>query len=387
MLQQVEILRTGIICLAFVTSAAAAGIPAARAPEPTPFEQMARQRSTEIVSAAEVGGIESSGARAVVTALVIENVHHEPRRRRGVRIDLQNDTSRESLFIAEEELVYRWNELVLQTCLVANSREEASSTTRASGVERCRPSRTAPQSYCPTYIIADGSEYLALSTFKGGNYRFPDVSPSLFADALGRALDEFGIEKRLPARERIGLPDDVLEAVTAAAVRSFPELASSPGVKAADYSVRDMKTAAYAIFRPYAREGDYGHALSVSCEQADEDANWECKRSRPRGYLTMPGQELDLVIIGAMNRKQALALVEFVRTTLDRKPEYADVERWNFISVHTPWQHEDTLLVRVTDGADLDVSLEAVDAEAGDDARFELLGITDNSSSGCGYRT
>lgn len=159
---------------------------------PTRLEAFAGQPSSRITWSKEVGHLERPEARAVVTALVVENAGEAPHRMRGIRIELVKQTARDEVYLDDTEF---------KTVKKALDRI-------ASDIDEFRRKpRTSPYMYLgacefwhpyPTvhtlnaaYYIAPDSSGLSLSAFKGQEFRFPGYSPSLLAAAIGRAMEEF----------------------------------------------------------------------------------------------------------------------------------------------------------------------------------------------------
>ena len=356
-------------------------------PEPTLLETIAKQRSTTIILSEEVGRVESSESQAIITALILENSYYRPSRVRGIRIDLRNDSTSDHIFVEESELVHLKYELVGLDCGIARVRNQSGAVYRMNGVGRCRPSQTNPQAYCPGYYIAPESEGLALSTFNGGNFKFPSARPAALAGAIGRAMNEFGIDDELPASTENPLPSDDLDQIIASAIDHFPELASSPGLKYAAYNDPDNKRSATIIFWPYERVGDMAYSRLVECDAIGTvGEGWNCDRSRPRYYLTVPGQEFEVVITNELDREMAIALIEFAKLRLMDEPNYADMNDWKFTFIHVPGQTHEEFLVAGSDVAFGSVTFVIKEAPQDAEERFELVRIHRSSRDDCGSK-
>ncbi|MCH8135424.1 MAG: hypothetical protein IIB77_05540 [Proteobacteria bacterium] len=354
-------------------------------PEASVFEKIAKQRGTKFISSEEVGRIDSSDARAIITALIIENSHYRPSRVRGIRIDLSNQTSSDQLYLEEGELVYLKHELDGLDCGVASMRSESGAPYRVRGIGRCRPSQSVPQAYCPGYYIGPDSEGLSLSTFSGGNFRFPSARPSVLADAIGRAMSKFGLDDSIPTPDPIELPADDLDQIVASAVQYFPELASSPGIKAAGYSDPDSKSSAWAIFWPYERLGDMAYSRLVDCDAIGTGGGgWKCDRGRPRAYLTIPDQEFEVVITDELDRETAIALIDFARLRLQEEANYADLVDWKFTLIRVPDQSLEAFLVAGSDVAYGSISFVIEEAPQDVEERFELVRTYVRNRNACG---
>jgi len=354
-------------------------------PEPTLLETIAKQRGTTIILSEEVGRVESSDSQAIVTALILENSHYRPSRVRGIRIDLRNESSTDHIFVEESELVHLKYELVGLDCGIARVRNQSGSAYRMNGVGRCRPSQTIPQAYCPGYYIAPDSEGLALSAFNGGNFSFPSARPAALAGAIGRAMSEFGIDDEEPAPMSYPLSPDDLDQIIASATHHFPELASSPGVKAAGYDGPDKKSSATVFFWPYERVGGMAYSRLVECEAIGTvGEGWNCDGGRPRAYLTVPEQEFEVVVTDELDRETAFALIEFAKLRLMDEPNYADMEDWKFTLIRVPDQALEAFLVAGRDVTFGSVSFVIKEAPQDVEERFELVRIHRSSRDNCG---
>ena len=382
---------TGVVAGALfcgsISMAATAQLDTLAIPEQTAFEKIAKQRGTTIILSEEVGRVESSDARAIITALILENSNYHPSRVRGIRIDLRNESTSDHIFVEESELVQLKYELVGMDCGIARMRNDSGSAYRMHGIGRCRPSRTIPQAYCPGYYIAPESEGLALSTFGGGNFKFPSARPASLAGAIGRAMSEFGIDDELPAPKSNPLPPDDLDQIVASAIRHFPELASSPGIKYAGYDDPDNKSSATVIFWPYERDGRMAYSRLVECDAIGTvGEGWNCDRSRPRAYLTVPGQEFEVVITNELDRETAIALIEFAKLRLMDEANYADMDDWKFTLIRVPDQTLEAFLVAGSDVAFGSVTFKIKEAPQDVEERFALVRIYRNSRDDCGSK-
>jgi hypothetical protein len=375
-------LTLSLLCCVLPTAVLAqpAGVP-----EPTQLELWLTHPGTRITSSEEVGRIQSTDARAVITALVIENAQIETNQLRGIRIDLSDGLSSDRVFVDEGDLVQLRNELGPISCGVTRMRNEQGVPHRVHGTGRCRPSQTIPQAYCPGYYIGPETEGLRLSTFSGHTFSFPSQLPSALADAFGRAMDEFGLDDTISPRPLIDLPAADIEQIVASAVHHYPELASSPGVKASYAS--DNRDAADVIFWPHERVGDFSRALTVYCKAMGNGGDgWNCDSSEPRGYLGIAGQEREVVIVGAMDRNKAVALIDYAKLKLEDEPLYSKADDGRFSQIHTPsYRGRDTYWISWRTGAAMGITLEIADApeDAGD--RFVLAKISRSDGSRCAY--
>jgi hypothetical protein len=375
---------TAVLLFCFILSSAAlAQLP--EAPEPTQLELWMGHPGSRITTSEVVGKVESADADAVITALIIENPRSDPTQLRGIRIDLSNDAATDRIFVDEGDLVYRKDEFDSMACSVPGVQDEAGAAIRVHGIARCRPSQTIPQAYCPGYYITHDSVSFRLSTFSGRNFTFPAQAPAALANAIGRAMDAFGLDDEIPTPPKITLPADVLEQIVASAVQYFPELAASPGIKAAGYNSPEITNRVSAVFWPYLRVGDFAYSRTIYCNAIDSgDGGWICDQSRPRGYLTIAEQDTEVVITGALDREKAVALIEYAKSRLKDDPDYNETDDGWFSTIHPPnTLGHDAYWVSWRDGASGGNTLEIKDVVDNVDERFELVRIIGSDKSAC----
>lgn len=164
---------------------------------PTRLEAFAAQPSSRITWSKEVGRLEHPEARAVVTALVVENPTQAPHRMRGIRIELVKlvkETARDEVYLEDTELKTVKQELdKIASGIDEFRREPRTSPYMYLGSCELRQPRPTVHTLSAAYYIAPDSSGLSLSAFKKQEFRFPGYSPSLLAAAIGRAMQEFGI--------------------------------------------------------------------------------------------------------------------------------------------------------------------------------------------------
>jgi hypothetical protein len=161
---------------------------------PTRLEAFAAQPSSRVTWSKEVGRLERPEARAVVTALVVENPTQAPHRMRGIRIELVKETARDEVYLEDTELKTVKQELdKIASGIDEFRREPRTSPYIYLGSCELRQPRPTVHTLSAAYYIAPDSSGLSLSAFKEQEFRFPGYSPSLLAAAIGRAMQEFGI--------------------------------------------------------------------------------------------------------------------------------------------------------------------------------------------------
>lgn len=339
----------------------------------TPFEQFAEQRGTRIASAVEVGRMEDGTTRAVFVAIVLENPRHEPGRMRGLRIDLESEAAADRIYLEAGELVYLNEELGTMACGVARDRQEPlPDNQRVTGIAACRPSNSSPPSMCPSYYRNPDGEGFGVGT-RGAYFQFPGRRPGAFRNGIAAAMVHFDLDDTVPAPEPATLPDDVLGLLVAAAVESFPQLVSSPGIRAAGYSREDDKSSATLVFQPYSYAGELGRSMLVRCDASGVgNAVWRCDRAQPRSYLTIPDQDREVVILGEMTEADAWMLITMARQTLANDIDHADVKHWRVPYMTLPDEHSDFYSVVLRDDAAGDVGFEFKSEGQPGAARFSL---------------
>ena len=354
-------------------------------PELTALEEMSSQRGTKTVLATVVDEIESTGSRATVSAVVFENPYYQPDRQRGVRVDFKSESATEQVYIEESELVHLKYELERMDCSVPGAASKGDTPNRAYGIARCRPSQTSPQAYCPGYIVSPDFEGFSVSTFSGGSFRFPQVRPSVFVAAIGKAMNELGIDDAVPTMDDMPVPPADIEQIVESSVRHFPELASSPGIKVASYMSRDDKHSVWAIFLPHENIGDVARARTVYCTSTpDVGSAWECDRSKPRVYLNLESQSRQLVVTGEIDRDTALSLVELTQRALLREQTGTAEEDWLVSMISPPKISGETFRVIWTDGDHRSAMYEVKPLMAQGEDQYEIVRAMISDGDRCG---
>ena len=105
--------------------------------------------------------------------------------------------------------------------------------------------------------------------------------------------------------------------ISALVLAANPELASSPGIKysLAFESPGDGREA-FVIFEPHADTGGVKKALQVDCLRASGESPWTCNPAKQRRYMRVENQEVEVVVVGDIDSREALAVVEATRTSL-----------------------------------------------------------------------
>lgn len=127
------------------------------------------------------------------------------------------------------------------------------------------------------------------------------------ADSPDRAIDE-----------PVPLPEDERRQITLSLLERYPELASSPGVKAAAAPLRRPGTTIMTnvIFYPHTEHHGIKEAFEAWCQWASSSQSWTCNDITIRRYLSLASQDFEVRVKGAITSEGALALVEASRRDL-----------------------------------------------------------------------
>ena len=154
--------------------------------EPTQLHTVASADNSVLVWVELLGEIESSDARATISAIEVEASDGE--RSRGVKIALENSTSTDQIYVTESLLVILRNELQE---LDITSQFDAKCQAKhrcVHGIARCRPSQTETQAYCPgRYTTPNSEKGFTLSTPRHVFF-FPSVGPAQIDALISEAV-------------------------------------------------------------------------------------------------------------------------------------------------------------------------------------------------------
>lgn len=110
--------------------------------------------------------------------------------------------------------------------------------------------------------------------------------------------------------------------ISALVLAANPDLASSPGIKySLAFETPGDGRDAFVIFKPHADTGGVKQALQVDCLRASGDSPWSCDPAKVRRYMRVENQEVEVVVVGDIDSREALAVVEATRVSL---PHYLD---------------------------------------------------------------
>lgn len=161
--------------------------------QPTRLEAFATQPAARVLWAKEMGQINSSEARVVVTALIVEDEAEPPGRLRGIRIFLSKQDVTDQVYIEEAKLEAVRKALAEIARRVEEFHNEQSDTPlrySGSAVFRQLNENEMFHTLNAAYYIVPGSSGLSLSAFKDQEFRFPYHNPSELAALIGRAMEE-----------------------------------------------------------------------------------------------------------------------------------------------------------------------------------------------------
>ena len=159
--------------------------------QPTKLEAFAGRPDAHVTWFKETGRIESSEARVVITALVVEDTSHALRRMRGVRLDLFNNNATDQVYLEEARLEPVKKALdQIESEIEDFQKEREGAAYRYRGAAEFWHPDQRIHTLNAAYYIAPDSSGLSLSAYKAQGFRFPGHRPSELAAAIGRAMDE-----------------------------------------------------------------------------------------------------------------------------------------------------------------------------------------------------
>jgi hypothetical protein len=150
--------------------------------------------------------------------------------------------------------------------------------------------------------------------------RYPLVAASfLTCCAAADAQPAPGVDEPLPESER--------QQITLSLIQRYPELAASPGVKAAAAPPPDTRgvVGISVIYWPHAERRGIKEAFEALCQRTYPDTTWTCDEVRIRRYLQLESQDWEVRIRGDISAEAAMALIDGSRR--DLQTSAADVSR------------------------------------------------------------
>jgi hypothetical protein len=141
--------------------------------------------------------------------------------------------------------------------------------------------------------------------------------------------------------EEVPLPDDELQQITLSLLERYPQLASSPGVKAAGVMDEsgpgpDETVASYVIFYPHTETHGIKEAFETVCQRKQSSRTWVCDEPTIRRYLRLDSQEFEVRVKGEITSEAALALIEASRRDLNASVPASDQHN-TALMVHEQW--------------------------------------------------
>jgi len=130
--------------------------------------------------------------------------------------------------------------------------------------------------------------------------RFLLVSASVLVWAVARADDP----SDRACDESVPLPEDERQQITLSLLERYPQLASSPGVKAAETlpSGCPYTTAGtVVIFYPHSEHHGIKEAFEALCGREYPNKTWTCDHVTIRRYLQLVSQDFEVRVKGEMD--------------------------------------------------------------------------------------
>jgi hypothetical protein len=123
------------------------------------------------------------------------------------------------------------------------------------------------------------------------------------------------------------LPEADLRQITLSLLQHHPELASSPGVKAAGAYLGGPgpTDGAYVLFYPHTETHGVKEALQVGCVREHASQTWTCDDVTIRRYVRLASQDFEVRVTGHISSEAALALIEGARRDLLASATGADL--------------------------------------------------------------
>ena len=143
--------------------------------------------------------------------------------------------------------------------------------------------------------------------------------------------------------DMVPLDESELRAITLQVMEKNPLLASSLGIKhaSAQRSVRSVDVAD-VIYYPHADSAGIKEAFQVQCRRQAPVKKWTCGDAEIRRYLQLETQDFEVRVTGAIGFKEALALIQATRGTVQASETDGSAIPETAILI---WQEGDTFLV------------------------------------------
>ena len=143
--------------------------------------------------------------------------------------------------------------------------------------------------------------------------RFVRVAAAVLVwSVAGAESPDRGIEQEVPLTEAERLQ------ITLSLLEQHPELASSPGVKAAGANLGGPgpTDGAYVVFYPHADSRGIKEAFQAFCLREHASQTWTCNDVTTRRYVSLPSQDFEVRVTGDISFEAALGLIEGSRRDL-----------------------------------------------------------------------
>ena len=161
--------------------------------QPTRLEAFAGQPTAKVTWSNEVGRIDSAEAHAVVTALVVEDQVQTPNRMGGIRIDLATQSATDQIYLDDvslEAVKKVLDEIASGVEFFRNMQQGTTSLGYLGSCEERQQTGPTVHTLSAAFYITPDSSGLALSAFKGQEFRFPDRTPSQLASVIASAVSQ-----------------------------------------------------------------------------------------------------------------------------------------------------------------------------------------------------
>lgn len=139
----------------------------------------------------------------------------------------------------------------------------------------------------------------------------------LISGALAAATE--GPESGYVLGQAVPLDEEDLKDITLQVMQKRPLVSSSSGIKAASAqrSVRSTDIAS-VIYFPHVESAGVKQAFQVRCVRQAPSTQWICEDPELRAYLRLDSQDFEVRVTVAVTMKEALALIEATRATVQQ---------------------------------------------------------------------
>jgi hypothetical protein len=159
-------------------------------PVPTLFEEFAANTNAVVSFTQQIGAIDSSDSKAIVTALSVQDSASPSSQMRGVRIDLENNGGADHVYLDESQLTTLLQELAGIEAGISRLVNESNAPYRVQGTASCWMPDPAFRILCPSYRVGPDWSGFTLAAFGGRTFALPDHVPSELTELIERAISE-----------------------------------------------------------------------------------------------------------------------------------------------------------------------------------------------------